>query len=98
MASYQRSTQTQLLAHYNDIYKAIENGMRVDTMFLDLAKAFNQVDHSIPMKKVIKHGIKGKIGRWILDFLTNRKFRVIVNGTESQGYHREWCWRLFCSQ
>ena len=53
-------------------------------MFLDFAKAFDKVDHSILMKKVIKHGIKGKIGRWILDFLTDRKFRVIVNGTESE--------------
>ena len=79
-----RSTQTQLLAHYGDIYNAIENGMRVDTVFLDFAKAFDKVDHSILMKKVIKHGIKGKIGRWILDFLINRKFRVIVNGTESE--------------
>ena len=58
--------------------------MRVETVFLDFAKAFHKVDHSILMKKVIKHGIKGKIGRWILDFLTNRKFRVIVNGTESE--------------
>ena len=73
-----------MLAHYRDIYNAIENGMRVDTVFLDFAKAFDKVDHSILMKKVIKHGIKGKIGGWILDFLRDRKFRVIVYGTESK--------------
>ena len=53
-------------------------------MFLDFAKAFDKVDHSILMKKVIKHGIKGKIGRWILEFLTNRKFGVIVSGMDSK--------------
>ena len=45
-------------------------------------KAFDKMDHSILMKNVIKHDIKGKIGSWILDFLINRKFWVIVNGIE----------------
>ena len=78
-----RSTQSQLLAHYKDIYEAMEEGVRVDTVFLDFAKAFDKVDHSILMKKVIKHKIKGKLGRWIMEFLINRKFIVIANGTKS---------------
>ena len=78
-----RSTQSQLLAHYKDIYEAMEEGVRVDTVFLDFSKAFDKVDHSILMRKVIKHKIKGKIGHWILEFLNNRKFNVIVNGTVS---------------
>ena len=39
-----RSTQSQLLAHYKDIYEALEEGVRVDTVFLDFAKAFDKVD------------------------------------------------------
>ena len=58
-------------------------GVRVDTVFLDFSKAFDKVDHNILMRKVIKHKIKGKIGHWILEFLNNRKFNVIVNGTVS---------------
>ena len=79
-----RSTQSQLLAHYKDIYEAMEEGVRVDTVFLDFAKAFDKVDHSILMSKVIKHKIKGKLGRWIMEFLNNRKFIVIANGTKSE--------------
>ena len=79
-----RSTQTQLLAHYKDIFETIEEGMRMDTVFLDFAKAFDKVDHSILMRKVIGQGIKGKIGRWILEFLSNRKFKVIIDGIESE--------------
>ena len=30
-----------------------------------------------------KHGIKGKIFNWIKEFLLNRKFTVIANGTMS---------------
>ena len=31
-----------------------------------------------------KQGIGGKIGRWIEEFLKNRKFRVVVNGCMSE--------------
>ena len=79
-----RSAQTQWLEHYKDIFETIEKGMRMDTVFLDFAKAFDKVDHSILMRKVIGQGIKGKIGRWILEFLSNRKFKVIIDGIESE--------------
>merc|ERR1712121_450192 len=41
------------------------------------------VDHKILLEKVKKHGIGGKIGRWIEEFLKDRKFRVVVNGCMS---------------
>merc|ERR1739842_211877 len=78
-----RSTRSQLLVHYKDIYKALEEGVRIDTVFLDFSKAFDKLDHNILLKKVAKHKIKGKIGNWIREFLVNRKFTVIVNGTKS---------------
>ena len=78
-----RSTQTELLAHYNDIYDAISEGKRIDTVYLDFAKAFDKVDHKILLQKVRNHGIGGKIGRWIEEFLKDRKFRVVVNGCMS---------------
>ena len=36
--------------------------------FLDFTKAFDKVDHEILLEKVKKHGIGGKIGRWIEEF------------------------------
>ena len=79
-----RSTQSELLAHYNDIYDAIIDGKRIDTVFLDFAKAFDKVDHKILLEKVKKHRIGGKIGRWIEEFIKDRKFRVVVNGYMSE--------------
>ena len=38
-----------------------------------------KVDHNILLEKVKKHGIGGKIGRWIMEFLRGRKFRVVAN-------------------
>ena len=79
-----RSTQTQLLAHYNDIYETLMEGKRLDTVFLDFAKAFDKVDHDILLEKVKKHKISGKIGRWLGEFLKDRKFRVVANNCISE--------------
>ena len=75
-----RSTQTQLLEHYEDIFEAMMKGCRTDTVYLDFAKAFDKVDHNILLKKIKAHGISGKMGRWIQEFLRERKFRVVANG------------------
>ncbi len=58
----QGEVQTQLLSQYNDIRK------RLNTVFLDFAKAFDKVDHEILLEKVKKHKISGKIGKWIKEF------------------------------
>ena len=67
-----------------EIYEAVVEEKRIDTVYLDFAKAFDKVDHSILIKKVKEHGIGGKIGKWLIEFLTNRKFRVVANGSMSE--------------
>ena len=79
-----RSTQTQLLQHYWDIYETLSEGTRIDTIFLDFAKAFDKVDHGILLGKVADHKIKGKIGLWIKEFLNHRKYKVVANGEMSE--------------
>ena len=49
-----RSTQTQLLSHFNDIFDTLAEGKRLDTVYLDFAKAFDKVDHEILLEKVKK--------------------------------------------
>ena len=77
-------TQTQLLSHLNNIYNTLMEGRKLDTIFLDLDKAFDKVNHVILLEKVRKHKISGKIGNWIKEFLTSRKFRVAANGCMSE--------------
>ena len=66
------------------MYEALEEGVRMDTVYLDFAKAFDKVDHEILMEKLAENKIKCKLGKWIREFLRNRKYRVIVNGEISE--------------
>ena len=36
------------------------------------------------VRNVEKHRIKGKVGKWIWEFLTDRKYRVVANGEMSE--------------
>ena len=65
----------------------MENGMNVDTVYLDFSKAFDKVDHQIIIEKLKILGIGGKILKWIKSFLLNRNQRVIVNGFWSELSH-----------
>ncbi|MCP4255334.1 MAG: hypothetical protein GY775_18410, partial [Candidatus Scalindua sp.] len=66
------------------IFDTLSEGKRLDTVFLDFAKAFDKVDREILLEKVKKDKFRGKIGKWIKEFLTNRKFRVVANGCMSE--------------
>ena len=79
-----RSCLSQLVAHYDHITHLLENGINVDVVYLDFAKAFDKVDLLITMKKLNDIGIKGKLGHWIHAFLTNRKQVIMVNQCKSQ--------------
>ena len=67
-----RSCLSELLAHYEEIMENANDGKGTDTIYLDFAKAFDKVDHSILMKKLKNVGIGGNLLRWIKAFLSNR--------------------------
>ena len=78
-----RSCLSQLLSHYNEILKGMEEGGNIDTVYLDFSKAFDKVDIGILCKKMKDMGIHGSLAIWIYNFLTNRKQVVIANGAKS---------------
>ena len=79
-----RSCLSQLLCHYEKILSLLEQGLNVDTIYLDFAKAFDKVDHKIILEKLALLGIGGNILNWIHSFLNNRTQHVLVNGFLSQ--------------
>ena len=49
-------------------------------IYLDFAKAFAKVDHGVLLHKHKNLGITGNLGKWILDFLSDRKHFVRLPG------------------
>ena len=65
----------------------------VDVIFLDFAKAFDKVSHPHPLLKLQNYGIKGQLLEWILDFLTTRRQRVVIDGHSYRWSDRGNIWR-----
>ena len=79
-----RSCLSQLIAHYDQILELLANGVNVDVVYIDFAKAFDKVDFMVTLKKLKGLGISGKVGKWIHSFLTNRSQVVLVWNARSQ--------------
>ena len=79
-----RSTLSQLLSQVETITRMLEDGCEVDSIYLDFAKAFDKVDHSILCKKLRDKRIGGRVGTWLHNFLTNRVSKVSCNGALSK--------------
>ena len=76
-----RSTVLQLLNVPDQWTEAIDTGFYVDVICCDFMKAFDKVPHKRLLKVSKCYCIPSKIVDLIESFLTNRKQRVIVNGT-----------------
>ena len=50
-----RNTQIQLLEHVFRVYEALEEGVRMNTVYLDFAKAFDKIDHDSLMEKLVEN-------------------------------------------
>ena len=61
----------------------VERHQSWDTIYLDLAKAFDKVAHKRLLKKVASYGIKGSVLAWITSFLSSRRQCVSVKGSSS---------------
>ena len=61
----------------------IENGNYCIGPFMDLSKAFDTIDHHILIQKLKYYGIRRNALSWFINYLTDRKQYVVVNGVES---------------
>ena len=79
-----RSCLTQLLQHMDHLLENYLDNSETDVIYLDYAKAFDKVDHSILLEKVKAYGIDGKLFTWIKQFLCGRTQTVVVDGKKSK--------------
>ena len=78
-----RSCLTNLVDFFHDMFSIYDKTRAVDILHLDFRKAFDKVPHKRLMAKVRSLGIIDEVGDWIEDWLSDRKQRVVINGTSS---------------
>ena len=84
-----RSSQStvELLTVVSDrIARAFNRSGATRAVALDISKAFDKVWHAGLLHKVKSYGISGQIFGLISSFLSNRQFRVVLDGKSSQEY------------
>ena len=81
------SCETALLKIYDDILHMLDSRSYVFMLFLDFSSAFDTVDHHILLEKLEKNFyVKGMALKWFKSFLSNRQFKVNVEGNFSKHY------------
>ena len=73
------STDHAILQLFEQISDSFENDKFTVSVFIDLSKAFDTVDHNILLEKLIYYGITGTNLHWFSSYLTNRKQFVSYN-------------------
>lgn len=62
---------------------AIDDGLKVGTLFLDQAKAFETAHHPTLIKKLFNAGVTGKENKWFQSFLAYRQQNTEIEGIRS---------------
>ena len=77
------STTHTLMYLTETVRKAIDNDNFACSIFIDLQKAFDTVDHDVLLYKLDHYGIRGITNDWFKSYLKNRKQFVSINGLNS---------------
>ena len=78
-----RSVTTNLLVYLEKVTNMIDQGIPVDVVYFDFAKAFDKVPHTKLIEKLENVQVGGKIKEWIKMWLSDRTQRVVLNGSFS---------------
>ena len=79
-----RSCVTQILEALDSWTSVLDEGGGVDVIYMDFQKAFDSVPHRRLLLKLEAAGIQQNVLGWVNSFLSNRKQRVVINGTFSE--------------
>ena len=72
-----RSTSTALIAFTDQVVESMDKGCLTETVFLDLRKAFDTVEHLLLINKLKSLGVAGKSWEWFRSYLSGRVQQTI---------------------
>ena len=94
-----RSSSMAILNLTEKISNYLDNMKAVISVFIDLKKAFDTIDHTILLQKLNHYGIRGIVNQWECSYLTHRKQYVQIKGTKIlPGKNSMWCSARFNSR
>ena len=75
-----RSTEQAVAAFLLEINDCLDDDFHAATVFYDVKKAFNTLNHEILLDKIINSGIRGKGLQIIISYLCRRKITEDIGG------------------
>ena len=79
-----KSTELAIVELVDKITKVIDKGEYPISVFLDLSKVFDTINHKILIKTLEYYGIRGISQQWFENYLMNRKQIVKYNQVRSK--------------
>ncbi|CAL4059497.1 unnamed protein product [Meganyctiphanes norvegica] len=78
-----RCTYTALLNYIEFLKNELTNYKYIISVFLELSKTFDVIDHKILEMKLEYYGFKRKFLEFLMSFIKDRKYFVHINGINS---------------
>ena len=77
------STESALINYVNNIHEGLNKKYYVTSVFMDLSKAFDVIDHTILKQKLEHYGFRGIFLEFILSYVQDRQYFVSTNRFKS---------------
>ena len=77
------STTHYLVKFTNEAFQSTDVGDATTAITIDYSKAFDLVDHSTLINKLVELGVRGKLIKLIISFLSDRSHYTKINGIKS---------------
>lgn len=81
-----KSTISNLLLFQEYVLSAFRRNEQVDAVYIDMAKAFDKVDHAILISKLKGYGVADPLLSWIASYLRDRVLVVKIGPTTSDHF------------
>ena len=76
-------TSDAIIIFLDNVYSSLDSKQSTIAVYLDFSKAFDTINHSILMSKLLHNGVRGVMQRWFESYLTNRKQYVSIRNCNS---------------